>query len=70
MNASTIGTTGTTGTTGITGGNRDPVQSEIGRGTPPARTPEDLPETDLQPEQAPVRDTPEAQPPGSQPRTP
>ena len=44
----------------------DPAQSEIGRGTPPTRTPEDLPDTDLQPEQAPVRDTPDVQ----QPRNP
>ena len=42
----------------------DPAQSEIGRGTPPARTPEDLPDTDVQPEQAPVRDTPDVQQPG------
>jgi hypothetical protein len=41
----------------------DPAQSEIGRGTPPTRTPEDLPDTDLQPEQAPVRDTPDVQRP-------
>jgi hypothetical protein len=40
-------------------GKPDPQQSEIGRGTPPARTPETLPETDLQPDQAPVRDTPD-----------
>jgi hypothetical protein len=37
----------------------DPQQSEIARGTPPARTPETLPETDVQPDQAPVRDTPD-----------
>jgi hypothetical protein len=37
----------------------DPQQSEIARGTPPARTPEALPETDIQPDQAPVRDTPD-----------
>lgn len=34
-------------------------QSEIARGTPPARTPEALPETDAQPDQAPVRNTPD-----------
>jgi hypothetical protein len=47
----------------------DPQQSEIARGTPPARTPEALPETDLQPDQAPVRDTPDVtrtrNPPGA-----
>lgn len=37
----------------------DPQQSEIGRGTPPARTPEALPETDVQPDQQPVRDIPD-----------
>lgn len=35
-----------------------PAQAERGRGTPPARTPESLPETDMQPDRAPVRDTP------------
>lgn len=38
----------------------DPSQSEIARGTPPARTPETLPDnTDLQPDQQPVRGTPD-----------
>jgi hypothetical protein len=45
----------------------DPKQSDIGRGTPPARTPETLPETDLQPEQTPVRDTPDVQAPRTPP---
>lgn len=40
-------------------GKTDPAQAEIGRGTPPARTPESRPETDRQPGQAPVRDTPD-----------
>lgn len=40
-------------------GKTDPAQAEIGRGTPPARTPESRPETDMQPDQAPVRDTPD-----------
>ncbi len=48
----------------------DPAPSEIGRGTPPARTPETLPETDLQPDQAPVRDAHEVEPAGKQPHTP
>lgn len=42
----------------------DPQQSEIACGTPPARTPEALPETDVQPDQAPVRDTPDVARPG------
>jgi len=50
--------------------NADPAPSEIARGTPPARTPETLPDTDLQPDQAPVRDTPEVEPTGNQPHTP
>lgn len=33
--------------------------SEIALGTPPSRTPETLPDTDLQPEQAPARHTPD-----------
>ncbi len=45
----------------------DPRRSDIGRGTPPARTPEPLPETDLQPDQAPVRDTPGVQAPRTPP---
>lgn len=45
----------------------DPEQSEIGRGTPPARTAEALPDTDLQPDQTPVRDTPDAQAPRTPP---
>ncbi|TCG01973.1 hypothetical protein BZM26_05020 [Paraburkholderia strydomiana] len=44
----------------------DPQQSETGRGTPPARTPEALPETDVQPDQQPVRDIPGVGVPGSQ----
>lgn len=48
-------------------GNADPAQSEIGRGTPPARTPEQLPDTDLQPEQAPIRDTPDVRQPPAPP---
>ncbi|WMY10852.1 hypothetical protein [Paraburkholderia phenoliruptrix] len=43
----------------------DPQQSEVSRGTPPARTPESLPETDLQPDQQPVRDIPGVGAPGS-----
>ncbi|GLU32571.1 hypothetical protein WKR88_17965 [Trinickia caryophylli] len=43
----------------------NPAQSEIGRGTPPARTPEALPDTDIEPDQAPVRDTPEVGAPGA-----
>ena len=35
-------------------GEPDAAQSEIGRGTPPARTPETLPDTDLETHQAPV----------------
>ena len=44
----------------------EPQQSDIARGTPPARTPEALPDTDLQPDQTPVRDTPDIR----QPQTP
>ena len=44
----------------------DPSQSEIARGTPPARTPETLPDnTDLQPDQQPVRGTPDMSRPGT-----
>jgi len=38
---------------------REPQQSEIGRGTPPARTPEPQSDTDVQPDQNPVRNTPD-----------
>lgn len=40
-------------------GKTDPAQAEIRRDTSPALTPERLPATDLQPDQAPVRDTPD-----------
>ncbi|MFM0048390.1 hypothetical protein [Caballeronia grimmiae] len=43
----------------------DPSQAEIARGTPPARTPETLPDTDLQPDQQPVRGTPDLSKPGA-----
>jgi hypothetical protein len=43
-------------------GKPQPSQPDIARGTPPARTPETLPETDLEPDQAPVRDTPDVRP--------
>jgi len=45
-----------------TPGKAQPSQSDIARGTPPARTPETLPETDLEPDQAPVRDTADVRP--------
>jgi hypothetical protein len=44
----------------------DPQQSELSRGTPPASTPESLPETDLEPDQQPVRGTPDAGGPRTQ----
>jgi hypothetical protein len=43
-----------------------PEQTEIASGTPPARTPETLPDnTDLQPDQNPVRGTPDISKPGA-----
>ncbi|WP_244851327.1 hypothetical protein [Caballeronia sp. SL2Y3] len=46
--------------------NPTPDQTEIASGTPPARTPETLPDkTDLQPEQNPVRGTPDISKPGA-----
>ncbi|SAK45443.1 hypothetical protein AWB75_00782 [Caballeronia catudaia] len=45
----------------------DPQQEELARGTPPARTPETLPEnTDFQPDQNPLRDTPDLEAPGGE----
>ncbi|WP_162878264.1 hypothetical protein [Trinickia diaoshuihuensis] len=48
-------------------GKDQPSQPDIARGTPPARTPETLPETDLEPDQAPVRDTPDVRSSGTPP---
>lgn len=44
----------------------DPQQEELARGTPPARTPETSPDTDLQPDQQPVRGTPDLEAPGGE----
>ncbi|APA89879.1 hypothetical protein BJG93_31000 (plasmid) [Paraburkholderia sprentiae WSM5005] len=45
----------------------DSQQTEIGSGTPPPRVPEAMPDTDRQPEQQPVRDTPDVRAPGPAP---
>jgi hypothetical protein len=47
---------------------REPQQSEIGRGPPPARTPEPQSDTDVQPDQNPVRTTPDTSGPGNAPK--
>ncbi|HEY2024410.1 hypothetical protein [Paraburkholderia sp.] len=43
----------------------DVQQAEIGSGTPPSRIPEAQPDVDVQPDQQPVRDTPDVRGPGS-----
>ena len=43
----------------------DVQQAEIGSGTPPPRIPGTQPDVDFQPEQRPVRDTPDVERPGS-----
>jgi hypothetical protein len=44
----------------------DPQQDELARGTPPAQIPETAPETDIEPDQQPVRDTPDLESPGGE----
>jgi len=44
---------------------KSPEQSEIARGTPPPRVPGGPTDTDLEPEQQPVRDTPDVTGPGA-----
>lgn len=43
----------------------DPAQSDIARGTPPAHTPGTSPESDVQPDQQPVRGTPDMSEPSA-----
>ena len=42
----------------------DRQQAEIARGTPPGRVPSTKPETDVEPDQRPVRDAPDVGAPG------
>lgn len=45
-------------------GKTDRQQAEIAGGTPPGRVPSTNPETDAEPDQRPVRDTPDVGAPG------
>lgn len=51
-------------------GKTDGQQAEIGRGTPPGRVPSTKPEPGVQPDQRPVRETPDAGAPGGGGRAP
>jgi hypothetical protein len=44
----------------------DTQQEELASGTPPARIPTTPPDTDVQPDQQPVRDTPDLESPGGE----
>jgi hypothetical protein len=44
----------------------DTQQEELASGTAPARTPTTPPDTDVQPDQQPVRDTPDLESPGGE----